>query len=285
MATVITSLNPNIRRLDVHGCDIGVQYQHRCVESWHHAGARVISVNTREEIARLAPLNYPVHFTTVEPRPFMPGGRPLPSISDALSVAKGVSNDVVLLVNSDIMLSAGRDRLSTIQGLLEKDSFLFSSRLDVEAVGASSGQIYPYGYDVFAFHASKAWDLEAGAFTFGSPWWDYWLPMAALFGGLELTFLEGSDFHHLVHDQAWSWPAWNFGFALFIQKLQSRLTPSGRFDTAGDFGSGFANFLLTETLDDIQRRIASDAAAPHGLGMEMSKFVRSVLNWQSRKLQ
>lgn len=285
MTTVITSLNPNIKRPDVYGFDIGAKYQRQCVESWHCAGARIVSVNTGDEIARLAQLNYPVDFVAVEPRSFMPGRHPLPSISDALDVAKGLRNDVVLLVNSDIMLGACRDRLGIIEGMLEKDSFLFASRFDIETIGSKSGSIYPYGYDVFAFHASKAWDLDAEAFTFGSPWWDYWLPIAALFGGLKLKFLEGDDFHHLVHEQAWSWSAWNFGFALFIRKLQSRLSHSGRIDTAGDFGLGFANFLLTETLNDIQQRISSNSAVPHELGMEMSRFVRCVLSWQSQKLQ
>ncbi len=215
----------------------------------------------------------------------MPGRRPLTSILDALDVAKGLRNDVVLLANADIMLGAGRDRLGIIESMLEDGSFLFASRFDIGTIGLKSGNIYPYGYGVFAFHASRAWDLDADAFTFGSPWWDYWLPLAALFGGLRLRFLEGDDFHRLVHERAWSWSAWNFGFALFIRKLRSRLRHSGRVDTAGDFGLGFSNFLLTETLNDIQHRVSSNSEAPHALGMKMSRFVRSVLSWRSRKVQ
>ena len=285
MIAVITSLNPNIKRLNAQGWDIGESYQRQCVESWRDAGARVFSVNTEAEIARLAQQNYPVKFVAVEPRPFMPGGRPLPNISDALNVAKSLYNSIVVLVNSDIMLSESHDRLRISDNMLEGDDFLFSNRLDIEGLGSSSGQLYPYGYDVFAFHSSKAWDLDAGTFTFGTPWWDYWLPIAALFSGLKLKFLKSNDFHHLVHDQAWSWSAWNFGFALFIQKLQSRVKQSGRIATADDFGAGFSNFLLTDTLSDLQIRISSNSAVPHELGMEMSRYIRELLINQSLEIQ
>ena len=285
MLTVITSLNPNIKRLDAYGHDIGEKYQRQCVESWRDAGARVFSVNTEAEIARLVQLNYPVKFVAVESTPYMPGGRPLPSISDALNVAKSLHDSIVVLANSDIMLSECHDRMRISDDMLDRGDFLFSSRMDIASLGSKSGQIYPYGYDVFAFHSSKAWDLDAGTFTFGTPWWDYWLPVAALFSGLKLKFLKSDDFHHLLHDQAWSWSAWNFGFALFIQKLQSRVNPSERIANAGDFGAGFSNFLLTDSLGDIQKRISSNSAAPHELGMEMSRYIRGVLSSQSLEIQ
>lgn len=103
MITVITSLNPNIKRFDALGNEFGTDYQRRCLNSWLDAGARLVSVNPEEEIDHLSQLNYNADFVPIKAKSFMPGSRPMPGISDAIDVAKQFRSSVVFIANSDII--------------------------------------------------------------------------------------------------------------------------------------------------------------------------------------
>ena len=273
MVTVITSLNPGIRRPNSDGNDIGIDYQRQCLASWRNAGARVVSVNADEEIHRLERLGYEATFVCVETRSFMPGERPLPGISSAIEVAKQCENEIVLLTNSDIFFASGPWRLQSIEAMVGQNAFLVANRFDVPALGAAFGSPQPWGHDVFAFHASQAGNLDPDVFAFGSPWWDYWLPISALIGGLELKFLEGQDFWHMMHDQAWSWSSWNFWCRVFVNKLQDALRYPEKVRSINDFGVEFLRYMLVPILAELQHELDIRREMPAKLAMEMSRFV------------
>jgi len=230
-------------------------------------------------------MGYDVNFLPVEVRPFEVDGRALPGIADAVQFAATLEDETVFIVNSDILFSSDVEYLKSVENMIGENDLVFANRIDINSLKSKSGDLYPYGYDVFAFHSSRGGDLDLRGFNFGSPWWDYWMPMDAMFSGMNLKWLRSEHFFHLTHDQAWDWSSWNFGFALFIQKIQSRVNQSGRIVTTGDFGAGFSNFLLMDVLSDLQKGISSNAAAPHELGMEMSRYIRGVLSGHSSAIQ
>jgi hypothetical protein len=285
MTTVITSLNPNIRRLDAQGNDFGVEYQRQCLESWMDAGARVVSLNAENEIERLNQLEYRATFVPVEVSPFRPGGRALPSIADAIKFAARLQDDVVLITNSDILFRSDKQYLEHVAGLVGREDFLIANRIDIEDVQKKSGSVYADGYDVFAFHPSKAWKLDLRGFNFGSPWWDYWIPVNALFEGLNLKWLDSQYFHHVKHDQAWDWSEWNIGCGLMISKIKSQLDYSEPLRTPRDFCLGFSKLLFSMATNESYEKEALTSTGPFALGSQMGSFVRLVLEWNVQKLR
>lgn len=285
MITVITTLNPRIKRLDARGLDIGIDYQQRCLNSWRQAGARVVSINAEDEIHHLERLGYDAAFVSVKTTPFMPGGKALPTIFSALEVARRYEDDVIFLTNSDIFYAAGPERLQLIEAAVEDGGFLVANRFDVQGLESGSGYPQPWGHDLFAFHSRESRLLDPGIFAYGSPWWDYWLPINALFSGLELKFLECQDFRHMIHDQAWSWSSWNFGCWAFIKKFQYCLESPEKITGAHNFGLEFLRYMMGRISNELQQEIRAERDIPAPLGMEMSRFVLKTIREASRHLK
>jgi NDP-sugar pyrophosphorylase family protein len=159
MTTIITSLNPYIKRLDDNGVNFGADYQRQCVESWIGTGAKVVSLNSRNEIKNLAKMGYDVNFLPVEVRPFEVDGRALPGIADAVQFAATLEDETVFIVNSDILFSSDVEYLKSVENMIGENDLVFANRIDINSLKSKSGDLYPYGYDVFAFHSSRGGDL------------------------------------------------------------------------------------------------------------------------------
>jgi hypothetical protein len=281
MATIITTLNPNMKRSDNRGLEVGVDYQRRCMDRWTGAGARVVSINTFEEIELLRRQGYPVELVPVLATSFMPGMRPLPSLSSAIEAARQIGNDIVIFANSDILFSAGRDRFQEIMRQIDSDDFLFASRYDVPEIDSTIGINNPYGYDVFAFHSDKASIFDGVDYNFGCPWWDYWMPINALFGGLNLKRMESDDFRHPEHHQNWNFAHWNFGAGIFLRKLQSQLGQFEGVRDPRDFAMEFSKFLFTALPDTIQEAAKAGRQDQDEIGLAVYSYARMMLRVQT----
>lgn len=63
---LVTSLTPFIKRPIEGVGDVGILYQHQCIESWKQCGFQVISVNAASEVSALKALYPGVEIVTAE---------------------------------------------------------------------------------------------------------------------------------------------------------------------------------------------------------------------------
>jgi hypothetical protein len=197
-ATLYTSLPPTAPR-KFAGRDISVAYQRACVLSWRENGFNVVSLNTRAEIDILAKIHSDVIFQeTASDRP---------RIVDFLETIAHADADFAGIINADCMLLekiATPPILDAAQsGLVIAERLNFNPE-DGQLTGASC-----YGFDLILFCRQVIAELGFDdQITIGTPWWDYWLPLAVQQAGGELFIPSAPIMMHLDHPQNWSWKNW-----------------------------------------------------------------------------
>ncbi|EIW23152.1 hypothetical protein [Pelosinus fermentans] len=135
--TIATSLAPG-KEIDI---------QREAVSSWKKIGFTVISVNCEEEITILKP-----HFPTIEfVRVFKDArkqyGKPYVYFDDIMTVLLKQDCKVCGIVNSDIQLVKAE-----LYSLLLKEavgSLIYGSRMDVEKLTSTRGEVVQEGFDYF----------------------------------------------------------------------------------------------------------------------------------------
>ncbi|HEX42765.1 MAG TPA: glycosyltransferase [Phycisphaerales bacterium] len=206
--TIVTSIAPS---------RIGAQ--ENAVRSWLDLGFRVISVNCREEVDRLAPAFPRVEFMAAPRDARDLYGKPLVYLDDVLGVLAVNAGDLCGIVNADIHLSGDRGLLDFIEHQASQSLF-YGSRLDVDALGDEDGTIYNCGFDFFFFDKSLIARIPASNLCLGMPWWDYHLPVAALLNGAELRRLTTPVARHIRHTFEWSGDHWGRLASEFFQSLR-----------------------------------------------------------------
>jgi hypothetical protein len=197
--TLYTSLPPRIERVAV-GRKLGAMYQRECVASWRRLGFDVVSLNGRAEIEALLPLGYDVTFKEAAASP--------PRINDFLAVIKEEPAAVAGIINADCMIVANDPAISLVvhsaeQGLVLVERLNIGAD-DLRATGASC-----YGFDLilFAKHVLNSLEFDT-EITIGTPWWDYWFPLAYQSAGGELFSAPAPMLMHLDHPLGWSREIW-----------------------------------------------------------------------------
>jgi hypothetical protein len=241
--TLYTSLPPRSERLAA-GRELGTVYQRECIASWRRLGFDVVSLNARAEIEALLPLGYEVTFKEV--------ASSRPRISDFLAVVKEEPAAVAGIINADCMMVANAAAISLVlqsarQGLVLVERLNIGAD-DVKATGVSC-----CGFDLLLFATQVLDDLEFDReISIGTPWWDYWFPIAYRLAGGELFSAPAPLLMHLDHPQSWSWEAW---FA-HGRKMHESLARNG--------GSGsslpFVKHDRTNELSDTDVRYLTTAA-------------------------
>ncbi|BBO73743.1 hypothetical protein DSCW_11600 [Desulfosarcina widdelii] len=179
-----TSLTPGSKSL-----------QKLAVESWRNAGFDAVSVNCGEEIGSLKQEFPKVTFIEAIRDARSLHNRPLVYLDDIIfSLEKTNKRPIFGIINSDIVLrSPGLNRM--LQSYIHNHLY-FSSRIDVDEINKTDGCLYELGFDFFAFDPSMVEKIPNSHFCIGAPWWDYWLPMAALLSGFKTVQIEpGIAFH------------------------------------------------------------------------------------------
>jgi hypothetical protein len=127
-------------------------------------------------------------------------------ISEMLARSRAVAGPT-MLINADIEVQVPVD---TLMQLLEQygDGIFWFRRHNHDA-GDSGGEPELWGIDIFL---SRRWPElgDSGFLALGRPWWDYWLPMAAIAHGIPLYTVAGSElwFRHENHAVRWSIYDW-----------------------------------------------------------------------------
>jgi hypothetical protein len=213
--------------------------QEQAIASWLSLNARVISVNTDEEISLLSPQFPGITFATLTRTAQAEAGRPVPYLDDLLAVCakESTANQAPLLINADIVLAPRPDSLQKILDVAQAGTLICGARVDVDDVAQAqralsggqpvSGEISG-GYDYFAI-PQPFLDLLTSRLTdsrlaLGMPFWDYWLPLAALLAGTPTTAVEVPFALHGRHGSDWDQTKFVF-FKLFVEALLRQMAP------------------------------------------------------------
>ncbi len=224
---VVTSLSPKMFRGFPASSQGGQDHQQRCVRSWLHAGATVVSVNNEAEIAVLTAEYEGVQFVRSGQvmGPLNPKG--LPSLSEMLQVgidlAQGGS---FALANSDVEF---RGDSLVFDALFEASTggVVFSNRFECAPHTTEPGLPYLYGYDFFIFDSRLVSPGELDGFTIGTPWWDYLLLYLMAARDLPLAMITSPVIAHSTHDAAWSVQGWTLGLRSVAKRIRQLAEEEG----------------------------------------------------------
>ena len=194
--TLYTSIPPKLHRM-AGGLEYGDAYQKECINSWISAGFRVVSINPGSEIAYLANKYPQVRFEDsgsedvrtrihVFLRHIAATGEPLSGIINA---------DCYLLDCGSI---ADRIRAAS------QESVVLLRRLNLDPTALRpTGRRCP-GFDAFLFDTAFLPLVDdIGNWSIGTPWWDFWFPVAMYLAGARLRMLDAPVLLHLDHEQSW----------------------------------------------------------------------------------
>ncbi len=179
-----------------------VETQRRAVDSWLELGFSVVSLNIQSEIEQLS-CHYPrVKFIPVVRDAASRAGKPLVYLDDVLSALAGSGAAVCGIINSDVELRAKADFSDFIANYAQ-NGIVYGSRIDIDSVDDSQGKEYLGGFDYFFFSHDVIDCFPRTEFCLGSPWWDYWMPLAPLLAGLSVRKLNSPVAYHRIHDIRW----------------------------------------------------------------------------------
>lgn len=176
--------------------------QYKAVSSWREAGFEIISVNCEEEISQLNGKFIDVKFISVSRDARLEYGKPLVYIDDALAALTTTKASINGIINSDIVLRA--PGLSEKLEDVIKGKCLFANRTDVYKIKETYGPHYKLGYDLFLFDPSLPIRIPTSNFCLGMPWWDYWLPVAAMLTGFLPVYIDSHIAFHQKHTTNWA---------------------------------------------------------------------------------
>jgi hypothetical protein len=189
--------------------------QARCVATWLAAGLAPVSLNHPSEQAAVR--DYAgVTVATCELTAEASYGRPLPRFNGMLAWA-AARGETVLLLNGDLELAmtvAELEQLDAAAG----SGLAYLRQLDYAGARNMTTTINA-GIPAFLMRPEHAALCAAPSdlMAFGQPWWDFWLPYAAVQAGLGLVAPATVAAYHQIHTDRWSWPHWERGAAEFAR--------------------------------------------------------------------
>lgn len=197
--TLYTSLPPKIER-DALGQEIGTEYQRACIASWRRLGFNVVSLNSRPEMDLLLRAGYDINFHEVNRKP--------PRIVDFFHAIRSSGNSVAGIINADCLLLGEPATISAVLRTAEKGLVLIE-RMNLRARDARVTGVSCGGFDFFCFRSDILHGLNFDEeISIGTPWWDYWFPLAFQQLGGKLFSAPAPMLMHLDHSQNWSQEAW-----------------------------------------------------------------------------
>jgi hypothetical protein len=176
--------------------------QREALASWRSQGFQLVSLNSAEEIGVLEDSFPDLDFVPVANTAEALTGKPLVFVSELLNYLADSGHAFVGLTNADI-------HFATDPGLLEKvahianDSLICGPRFDVENLKDEDGRLDPVGFDYFIFDRSMKHFWNTSRLCLGMPYWDHWLPFAALLSGVPLKILDAPIARHQIHPINW----------------------------------------------------------------------------------
>lgn len=180
-----------------------IPVQQAAIRSWRALGFEVVSVNGTGELDALRALFPDVRFVAARRTAETICGRPLVPLEEILHALDLSGASVCGIVNSDIVLQANRDAVIDLQ-TETRDTLLFGNRVNVADLDVPNGFLYRDGYDYFLFGRDMLGTFGGSEMVVGAPWWDYWMPMAAIIAGVKIHIPKGITALHQIHDIGYS---------------------------------------------------------------------------------
>jgi hypothetical protein len=218
---MLTSLSPRIRRT-LLGTDVGVDLQRNCVNSVSNAFGNCTSLNFIEEREALTGLYPDLDFAFLGSMEKSPFPYPLMAIRKLQTFAERHSHFThVGIINADIYVQRTRPQVMS-RIIDEPDAVFIFTRQESINLGHSSHVPYIHGFDLMILPRAYFLTLALNGLALGVPWWDYAVPLIALFQGRKVYASTGADLRHMTHPQAWNLQLWNAGLkALFAAMNQN----------------------------------------------------------------
>jgi hypothetical protein len=222
------------------------QALHRAtIDSWRAAGCDVISVNGKAEVAAVRAAYPDVKVVEAPTTAERFAHKPVPYIHDLLKALRSAAAayDVPLkdctvgLINADIFFRGVPTLAETIcreaQGAL-----ILGPRVDVDASSSftaflpTGAETYSVGYDYFFMSGDLLDDFADSPFCMGMPFWDYWVPLAALLQGRPLKSLNSPVALHVTHETRWDDTVYLFFHSLVAYVVELCRKTTGRAASA-----------------------------------------------------
>lgn len=220
--TLYTSIPPVMRRM-AGGAEYGEAYQKECIDSWITGGFRVVSINPRSEIEKLAHKYPQVRFIDSGSEDFRT------KISVFLQTIAASGEPIAGIINADCYLLncysiAARIRTGS------QDSIVLLRRLDIDSKAMRPTRGKYLGFDGFLFDTRFLPRIEdPGDWNIGTPCWDYWFPIEMYLAGARIRKLDVPVLLHLGHEGRWDFAENDTRAALLWDTLNahSRRTLNG----------------------------------------------------------
>jgi hypothetical protein len=248
---IYTSIPPKVSRF-VDGQDVGNLWTRMCVNSWLEAGYTIYSVNSEKESSSIASLYPDVNIIEVNRDGSHIVGRPLVYISDIIKLAIQSNQRYFALVNADIMIS--KDASAALKGWIPENGFAYSTRLDIDDLSGKNPRVHG-GVDFLILETKDVVEIDLPDILFGTPWWDYWLPISLNCRGINGRRLIKNNapvITHLFHDERWSHTDLFDNFNLFIAELIKAVQQRDRLPSYSykiDANTGLPGSMLSIILE------------------------------------
>lgn len=178
------------------------------LESWHKLGIQVYSINNPIEIEILKSA-YPswVKFIASKKTTNHIFGKPCVIINEMMDhFSNNNTGDVLMLINSDIILNTTEKTLNKIKSISEL-CIPIAHRNDYSEDMQKSKK-YIFGFDVFFIHKKHVNIFPPSLYSMGQTWWDYWIPFIAMKNKLNIFLIEETIALHKEHDIQYNEKDW-----------------------------------------------------------------------------
>lgn len=192
----ITSISPGHKNFDS---------QLNAVKSWVKAGYKVVSLNSKEEIATLKQFK-DVEFVETNRTNQRLFKKPYVVISAIIDYLKSRSEDHFLIINSDIIINDVMQFTTNLKDISET-GIIIMNRHDFND-HMEDGIRYDRGFD--GFFINKKW-LEIfpqSVLCLGQCFWDFWVPYQAVLAGVPIYRLNELYLFHKRHTIQYSNENW-----------------------------------------------------------------------------
>ena len=224
---IVTSLAPNLMRGEPPSEEAGKAYQKECANSWIKAGATVISLNSRVEIAILEDEFPGVNFIRSYGKRTAENPKGLPTIPELLSVGVKLRGDSTFAIaNSDISFRGDSVVLKELFSAAE-GGVVYANRFECSEFSKEPVHPYSYGYDLVILDSRYVVTEELRGFFIGSPWWDYLLLYLMASRDVPMSTISMAVISHLTHNQVWDANNWRKGLGKIAHRIRCMATEEG----------------------------------------------------------
>lgn len=183
-----------------------LENQRLALGSWINQGFKIISCNTKGEIACVHGMFPDIEFVEVTRDARDVIGKPCPYIYDMFQILKERANHICGIVNSDIHLRKCSKGLYAYLMKEAEKSVIFMRRQEVKDVSGMDrldSSVFFGGIDTFLFQKDVIDLIEDDGLILGQAMWDYWFPIVLGNRGIKVRELINPVTFHITHAVQW----------------------------------------------------------------------------------